>query len=298
MATIKKEHAHRLQLSRAQQYIRQHLADKVTLLDLAKVSGASPYHFIRVFSAYTDETPFSFIRRVKVFESLGLLQQAQLAITDIAFRLGFESASAFNKAFKKITRLNPSEFRNLGEAEKSNLSYLLSMTPKAREISMNLNMHETPELIQRPQMSVFALSTSGGRFDEIAPAVWQDFIKILAAANQDLSESEFLGISEVEPAGNADQPDTFIYKAAVSAPTHKQLIFDDLQQQVLPASKYAKFLLKGSYLGVWPAFDKAFKVINEGPYELSAGVCLENYLNDPSQTAEDELLTEILIPVK
>ena len=76
------------------------------------------------------------------------------------------------------------------------------------------------------------------------------------------------------------------------------MIVKGLTKEVIPASKYAKFLLKGSYEGIWYAFDKAFKHVDESDFEFTGGPSLEVYLNDPSQTPEEELLTEILIPIK
>ncbi|MGK0180038.1 MAG: DNA gyrase inhibitor GyrI [Nitrospinales bacterium] len=135
----------------------------------------------------------------------------------------------------------------------------------------------------------------GEKFNEIAVLVWDDFLKLLEKSGQDLSESKFMGISLISEEGETDN---HIYKAAVSYPPKKNLAFNSLTKEILPTSKYAIFLLKGSYQGIWKAFDFAFKKINDSKYEFSQAPCLENYINDPSITPEDELLTEILIPIK
>ncbi len=287
---------HRIQLSRAQRYIRQNLGSSIKLDALAVESGVSPYHFIRVFSACTGETPFEFIRRQRILESLKKLRKVSFSITEIALSLGFESSSSFNKAFKKSTNLSPTEFRNLGKAGSREIEYSLFATKQIKETVMTLNLSKTPEIILRKKMEVFVKTSVGGDFREIAPAVWTEFTSILGLSKQDLSKSEFFGIGKVEQGKGTEIINT--YSAAISNPEGANLKFDCLEKLSLPEGKYAKFLLKGSYDGVWLSFEQAFKILSEGPYELDDRPCLENYLNDPTVTPEAELLTEILIPIR
>jgi AraC family transcriptional regulator len=293
--TIIQKHFHRIQISRALIFLKANLDKKLTLAEIASASGASQYHFIRIFSAYTGETPFSFISRERIAQALQLLLKSDVSIISIAHLSGFESSSSFNKVFKRVTNYSPSEFRNLGKDLQNDLTYSLSMTPKTKEISMNFKMDLTPEIIKREKTVIYTSSSSGGDFKDIAPVAWQNFLKVLGTISEDLSKSEFLGV------GTMDKSDTKAvcnYKAALSIPTNPKFVNAGLMKEELPASNYAKFLLKGTYNNIWIAFDKAFQVITEGPYEIADAPCLENYLNDPTKTPEEELLTEILIPIK
>lgn len=287
-------HFYRLQISKAQSFIRENLDQDITLSSIAEASGASRFHFIRIFSAYIGETPFEYIQRQKILKSLSLLLEAT-SLRDISFAVGFESQSSFNKAFKKHINLNPSEFRNLGKDQQKEIYYTLNTTTKQKEMLVNLNLSEKPEIIVREESVIYALEKRGGPFTEIAPLVWQNFVGILQEAKQDLSQSEYLGVSFMESNGPEEK---HVYKAAVTGPKGKELHFTKLQKEIIPKTKYLKFVLKGPYVGVWPSFDKIFKYVNENSYELADGPCLENYLNDPNITPESELLTEILIPIK
>jgi AraC family transcriptional regulator len=53
--------------------IRDHLADELTLADLARVAAFSPFHFHRMFTAITGETLFGFIQRVRIERAAGAL---------------------------------------------------------------------------------------------------------------------------------------------------------------------------------------------------------------------------------
>jgi len=286
-----KEHLHRLQLAKAQNYIRENIAEKISLEELARVSGASHYHFIRVFSAYTGETPFAYIRRERIYRALKSLIISDATVTDIALNAGFESSSSFNKAFKKELKLTPSEFRNLGKADKDKIIQDIHVSPKTKEIIMSINLDMNLEVITREATTIYSYASKDATFKDAAQVAWQEFLPIVSSTKEDLSQSEFLGVGEMDG-------ENCLYKAAISIPTNKDAIVSGLTKEDIPSSKYAKFILKGSYDGIWIAFDKAFKFVNESEYEIGEAPSLELYLNDPSVTPESELLTEILIPIK
>lgn len=293
--TIIQKNFHRIQISKALLFLKANLKNKVTLAEIASASGASQYHFIRVFSAYTGETPFTFIARERIAESLPLLVKGSDQIINISQSVGFDSSSSFNKAFKRVTNYNPSEFRNLGKDLQKNLIYSLSMTPKTKEITMNFKMNLTPEIVQREKTLIYSASVTGGEFKDIAPIAWQKFLNIVGTIKEDLSQSEFLGVGTMD---KSDTKQVCNYKAALSVPYSSNINIASLDKEEIPASKYAKFLLEGTYDNVWIAFEKAFEVISKGDCEFADAPCLENYLNDPNTTPENELLTEILIPIK
>lgn len=290
------DYYYRTKISEAQVFINSNILKSLTLDSIAKEVGISPFHFIRLFRTYSGETPFEFLRRKKILLSLELLAQTQKNITEIALNSGFESSSSFNKVFKKKLGLSPREFRNLGKEKQLETTYSLNMSPKTKEVSMNLNMTEKPEIVSRPETKIYSKRISGKNFSEIAPLVWDDFIKVLTHTDQDLSESEWLGLSYIDQ--KEIEENSHIYKAAISVPSKKEIHFSEFEHESISPQKYLKFVLKGSYLGIWAAFEKAFEIMDKNGHILGDGPCLENYINDPKETPEEELLTEILIPVK
>jgi AraC family transcriptional regulator len=80
---------HRSQIGRAQRYIRLHLDGHLSLTNIAKEAGSSSYHFARLFLAYTGETPFDFLRRIRLATALRMLQEdPDGSITEIALSVG------------------------------------------------------------------------------------------------------------------------------------------------------------------------------------------------------------------
>lgn len=66
---------HRSQIGRAQRYIRMNLDEPLTLNRIAKEAGSSSFHFVRLFLAYTGETPFDFLRRIRLATALRMLEE-------------------------------------------------------------------------------------------------------------------------------------------------------------------------------------------------------------------------------
>ena len=88
-------------------------ATPVTLQELAKHSALSPFHFLRTFIAAFGETPAQMRRRLCLDRASAMLAKQDLAIGEIAFRAGFDSQSAFSRAFHRRTGLTPSSFRQV-----------------------------------------------------------------------------------------------------------------------------------------------------------------------------------------
>lgn len=94
---------------------KPHLENGVSLPDLARRLAVSPHHLSQVLNAELGQTFFEFIAGHRVDEAKRILSgphAATLKIEDVAERVGYYSKSAFNTAFKRITGVTPSQFRD------------------------------------------------------------------------------------------------------------------------------------------------------------------------------------------
>jgi AraC family transcriptional regulator len=284
---------HRSQIGRAQRYIRTHLSEPLTLVGIAREAGSSSFHFARLFLAYTGETPFDFLRRIRLTAALRMLQEdPECAVTEIALSAGYETPSSFNKVFKKVLSMSPSDFRRIGKEAQREVIYDLSIPRIPKEIAVNLTPQH--EIVTRP-VTHFVFVEKHGPFAEVAPPAWNEMFPLVYSQFDQGKFVEFLGLSGIDKSKLGE--DAMIYQAGVALVSEPEKTLKGLEYRKIKSGKYARFLLTGAYTQIWPAFDQIFKTLAESKVELRPEYCIENYLNNPQETPEARLLTELLIPI-
>lgn len=283
---------HRSQIGRAQRYIRLHLAEPLNLARLSREAGSSSFHFTRLFQAYVGEAPFEFIRRIRLVAALRLLQDdPDATVTEVALSIGYDTAAAFNKSVRKTTGLAPRDFRKLGKELQDTLIYDLSQPRRLKEVNMNLTLEFEP--VFRP-LTHYVFLEKRGPFAEVAPPLWNDLMAHIQGIDQQ-EVREYLGVTGVDKTRPGE--DAMIYQAGVALSYKPADLPWGLQQKSIRSGKYARFLLTGPYSQIWMAFDRIFKTLAEKKVALRPEFCIENYLNDPRVTPEDQLRTELLVPI-
>lgn len=283
---------HKNQIGRAKRFIRANFSLPITIIKISKEAGASVFHFTRLFLAYSNETPFGFLRRVRILEAMKMLQEdADCPITEIALVVGYETPSSFNKSFKSICGFSPSEFRNLGQAKQAQTIYDLSKLPL---LGGKMVIEKEYEIVKREE-ALFLYLENKGSFQEVAPDLWEQLFPKAFSQVSSTKVKQCLGLSIVDDSKTGE--DVLLYQAG--------LVFDKtvsslkgFKSKSIPKGKYAKFLLKGSYSNIAQAFSDGFKILAEKGIKIRDEFCIENYLNSPQDTPEEKLLTEILIPIE
>ena len=97
-------------VKRMQDYINNHLFEKITLNDLSKVSLFSPWYSHRIFLQFTKKTPADYIRRLRLSKSALKLRDEDCKVIDVAFQYGFGSVDGYQRAFLKELGCNPKEY--------------------------------------------------------------------------------------------------------------------------------------------------------------------------------------------
>jgi len=107
-----------LKFSRINNYILEHLDKRLTVNQVSEVAHMVPQSFCRWFKKHSGHSFISFVKITRIENACQLMLSKDLSIQAIAFSAGFESISHFNRTFKKIKGLSPSEYK------KSNLKIL------------------------------------------------------------------------------------------------------------------------------------------------------------------------------
>ena len=96
---------------RAREYIEKHKSEELSLADVAKAAGASVYHFCKVFHKATGLKFTDYVARMRLEDARSRLLNPNLRISEIAYDVGFQSLTQFNRTFKRVFGQSPSEFR-------------------------------------------------------------------------------------------------------------------------------------------------------------------------------------------
>ncbi len=111
---LAREHAEIPSIGAARVYIADHVEDDLSLASVAKVVNVSASYFSQKFKQSTGMNFVEFVSRTRIEKARNLLQNPNLRVSEIAFAVGFQSLSQFNRAFKKLTGQSPSTFRHDG----------------------------------------------------------------------------------------------------------------------------------------------------------------------------------------
>jgi AraC-like DNA-binding protein/ligand-binding sensor protein len=98
-------------VQKAREYIDKHKAEELSLADVAKAAGASVFHFCKVFHKSTGLTFTDYLARVRLEDARAQLLNPSRRISEIAYEVGFQSLTQFNRMFKRVFGQSPTEFR-------------------------------------------------------------------------------------------------------------------------------------------------------------------------------------------
>ncbi len=108
----REQYLHRVE--KAIQFMTNHLAEVVNLESTAREAGFSPFHFHRLFTAITGETPQDFLFRLRMEKAANILVKSpSVSITEIAFACGYSSSSAFGRSFKRFYGIPAGEYARI-----------------------------------------------------------------------------------------------------------------------------------------------------------------------------------------
>jgi AraC-like DNA-binding protein/ligand-binding sensor protein len=108
---IQQENAEPPVITKARAYIQEHQTEEIKLGEVAKAVNMSSYYFCKMFKKVTGINFTDYVARIRIEKSKNLLLNPNLRVSEIAFEVGFQSLTHFNRVFKKILGQSPTEYR-------------------------------------------------------------------------------------------------------------------------------------------------------------------------------------------
>jgi len=103
-------------IERVKKFAERNFHKKVSLEDAAGVVGLSPKYLSRVFEEFAGMGFSDYKTKVKIDRSKQFLKKGY-NINQISDKLGYQNTESFIRAFKKLTNMTPTEFRNASKAK-------------------------------------------------------------------------------------------------------------------------------------------------------------------------------------
>jgi len=98
-------------IRRSKDYIERHLSDRIKLGTIARALNMSRFHFCRTFKQATGQTFVDYLSHVRVDRARILLRDRGLRISEIAYEVGFQTLTHFNRTFRRLAGCSPTEYR-------------------------------------------------------------------------------------------------------------------------------------------------------------------------------------------
>lgn len=273
-------------LNEAMDDIEAHLTDNIDYDRLGRIACCSSYHFQRMF-AYMAGIPLSeYIRRRRMSLAAVDLQSTEEKIIDLAAKYGYQSPTAFNRAFQAVHGVAPSTVRQEGIPVKSYPPIVFQISVKGGQ-AMDYRI-ETKEAFRIVGVSV-PLSKNIEENFTVVPGKWQE-----AAADGTIEK--LAGMMDTQPMGLlgvsvCNDREEWKYFIAAASTKNK----DAFEDYTVPAATWAIFPGTGANVSVQ---ELERRIVTEwlpsSGYEYGDAPDIEVYLNADPQNAK----YEVWIPVK
>jgi AraC family transcriptional regulator len=268
-------------------YVRAHLDERLTLQNIAAAADLSPFHFHRVFRVAFGENLNAFVIRHRLQRAAYELRYSKRSITEIGLRCGYESPSAFGRAFARAFDLSPSAYR---AADDVAARVPASFAPLASDIV-------GPRIEEYAPREALALRHVGP-YDEVDSVI--ERLLDIAGRRGFLPDGRVLALSYDSP--DLEEHESLRFDACVTLTPNGDVAgahSDGLRDIDIPGGRYAIFQHRGPYQRITHAYDQIVaRWILTGRIELRDAPFINTYLSDPTRVAAPDLECELAVPIR
>ena len=270
-------------LHRVIDHIHSHPAGDLSLDALADVAALSRFHFHRLFRAVIGETAAQSVRRIRLHNAAVALVQSDLALGQVAKGVGYPNLASFSRAFAESYGMTPAAFRKRGE-----------LRPFTRLEQPEILIMHPVEIRTEPARRLAAMPHKGP-YHEINRA-FQTLTTTMAQRGLFGHAGRMVGVFYDDP---QTVPLADLRSHAGFEITGKVALDAPLESVNLPAGRQAVLTYTGPYAGLAAAYDQLYSTwLATSGEEPANSPTFEVYLNSPTDTPPEQLVTELHLPLK
>lgn len=272
-------------LSRVTAYIHDHLTEELDLNKLAEVAHLSPFHWHRVYQALYGESIANTVRRLRLTRATGYLANTTLPVEQVARKCGYPNAQSFTRAFTALHGMSPTRYR--AEGDHVAFRQALAQGQQADTGGYPVEVRWVPAV----HMAGFA---HRGPYMQVGKAFEQAFTRMAA---QGLARPDMRWMAVYYDDPFAVPESQLRSRAGLSLPPDTEAQ-PPLEPFALGGCWCAVLRHQGPYATMRAAYQwlYGYWLIQSG-YEAADSPVFEDYLNNPRDTAPDQLLSDIYLPL-
>lgn len=259
-------------LNQVVDYFEQHLQDEVDLSKAAQIAGVSLSALQRLFPLLAGVSMSEYLRKRRLTLAGRDLAQNNARVIDIALKYGYDSATAFSRAFTKFHGIKPSHVKQ----QAAQLKYYPKLVFRTQDFSPEL----TYEIIKLPAMTLYGLSimTDEAHIRHDAPQLFLD----IERERPELGHPDYGMVNYTQ---TRFIQDGYEYWVLWSQPA------PGLKERRVPASRWLKFRINSQEALAIQAMSDLFylQFLTTCEYELSPEPELEFYHDG---------VTDLLVPIR
>lgn len=228
-------------ISKVLQYIDDHISEAISFKTLADIYGYSSFHFHRIFTAITNLTMTNYIKERRLKLVYNYLLDNDLTVSEVCFKYGFNSIQTFNRCFKDMFGLTPTEVRSLrSKIEIQSIDDIIRKYQKRITIDGDYTL--TPRFVEKSSFLLAGLRKHTSEGWQVIGESWSalkanwdklDRVNSFMYGFEDYSE-DFL-----------PEPMQFYYMAAAEVRDVNNLP-NGFSVKKIPAAMYAVFTVNGN----------------------------------------------------
>jgi AraC family transcriptional regulator len=273
-------HDYSARVQRVVDYLAEHLDETLSLEAIARVAHFSPYHFHRIYRGLLGETANDTVRRLRLQRSALDLLDRELAIERVARRAGYASQAAFTRAFRDEYGEPPSRYR-------------AARRTAERDRPSDVAAYGV-EIVMLPRLRVATIEHRGDY--QLTTNAFQRLATVAATTGLFGPTTRTFGIYHDDPVSVPQ--DELRSNACITVPD-AWVPSGELAEAHVEGGRYARVLHVGPYVELRVAYDWLYQTWLPGSGQEPRNLpCVEEYLNDPRQTAAKDLETAVMMPLE
>ncbi|MHA6529171.1 helix-turn-helix domain-containing protein [Paenibacillus sp. BAC0078] len=285
------------QIEHALEFIEQNLKNEITAPDVAGAAAYSYFHFHRVFETAVGETVGGYIRSRRLSKAAEELLYTDKRIIEIALSFRFESHEAFSRAFKKLYKVTPMQYR---------INKIDTIIGRKAALGSDALLHRQgvslqPEIVMVPDMHLVGTRFPVSIEENSSIEMWPVFNNRIHEIRNRVQNSARYCIYEAHEKCDYDSFDAQAATTAfigVAATPHAS-IPDGMVLKKFRGGKYAHFIHTGTtasllytYQYIWGSWIPYNKI------ELAVRDDIECFTERFKGAVDETSETDIYIPIK